>query len=114
MSFYPHKEEVEMEWKSAALVIEEGVDLRDPKLSVMADGRLLLISGGCLYDGDRYLTRAPRVAFSMFPMKARPASIWPRSVFDRALSGWVSFPIRRPSGLRPNWGKSREKRTQSE
>ena len=30
----------------------------------MADGRLLLISGGCLYDGDRYLTRTPRVAFS--------------------------------------------------
>lgn len=51
-------------WKSAALVTEEGVDLRDPKLSVMADGRLLLISGGSLYDGDRYLTRAPRVAFS--------------------------------------------------
>ena len=51
-------------WNSAALLIEEGVDLRDPKLSVMADGRLLLVSGGSLYDGDRYLTRAPRVALS--------------------------------------------------
>ena len=51
-------------WISAALLTEEGVDLRDPKLSVMADGRLLLVSGGSLYDGDRYLTRAPRVALS--------------------------------------------------
>ena len=54
-------------WKSATLLTEEGVDLRDPKLSVMAGGRLLLISGGCLYDGDRYLTRAPGWPFPCFP-----------------------------------------------
>ena len=36
----------EQEWTSAALVEEKGVDLRDPKLSAMPDGRLLLIMGG--------------------------------------------------------------------
>ena len=44
---------------------EEGVDLRDPKLSETPDGRLLLLSGGSLCDNDwEYLTRSPRVSFS--------------------------------------------------
>ena len=51
-------------WESATLVSEEGVDLRDPKLSVMPDGRLMLTMGGSLYEGPEYRTRAPRVAFS--------------------------------------------------
>src|SRR5262245_18527537 len=29
-------------WESAALVAERGVDLRDPKLSVMPDGKLMI------------------------------------------------------------------------
>lgn len=52
------------DWRSAALVEEEGVDLRDPKLSVTPDGRLMLVMGGSLYDGDAYQTRAPRISFS--------------------------------------------------
>ena len=52
------------QWESAGLIVEEGTDLRDPKLSEMADGRLMLIAGGSVYEGDVYLTRAPRVAFS--------------------------------------------------
>ena len=52
-------------WDSAALLELDGVDLRDPKLSVMPDGKLMLIMGGSLYDAQgQYLTRAPRVAFS--------------------------------------------------
>ena len=47
-------------WSSAGHVTEEGVDLRDPKLSVMPDGRLLLLAGGSIIDDDgRYLTRSP-------------------------------------------------------
>jgi hypothetical protein len=38
-------------WESAALVAEKGVDLRDPKLSVTPDGRLMLLIGGSIYDG---------------------------------------------------------------
>lgn len=52
-------------WESAATVEEDGIDLRDPKLSVTPDGRLMLVMGGCIYDdGGEYLTRAPRVSFS--------------------------------------------------
>ncbi len=53
------------DWKSAALVEERGIDLRDPKLSLMPDGRLLLIMGGIENDQrGNYLTRSPRVSFS--------------------------------------------------
>ncbi|HAA77860.1 TPA: exo-alpha-sialidase, partial [Candidatus Latescibacteria bacterium] len=44
---------------------EDGIDLRDPKISLMPDGRLFLLMGGSLNAADgRYLTRSPRVAFS--------------------------------------------------
>jgi len=51
-------------WESAAEIEEQEVDLRDPKLSVMPDGRLMLVVGGSVYEGTEYRTRAPRVAFS--------------------------------------------------
>ena len=52
-------------WESAATVEEGGIDLRDPKLSVMPDGRLMLVMGGCIYDDEgEYLIRTPRVSFS--------------------------------------------------
>ena len=50
-------------WESAALITEMGVDLRDPKLSVTPDSRLMLVAGGSIFDGDVYQTRSPRVAF---------------------------------------------------
>ena len=51
-------------WRSAALLEERDIDLRDPKLSLMPDGRLMAIMGGIVNAGKEYLTRAPRVAFS--------------------------------------------------
>src|SRR5262245_27133713 len=51
-------------WTSAALVGETGIDLRDPKLSIMPDGRLMMVAGGSVYEGKRYLGRQPRVMFS--------------------------------------------------
>ncbi len=52
-------------WCSQALVCEAGIDLRDAKLSITPDGRLMLLMGGSVYDEDGvYLTRAPRVCFS--------------------------------------------------
>ena len=38
-------------WESVALVAERAVDLRDPKLSLAPDGRLMLLMGGSIYDG---------------------------------------------------------------
>ena len=52
-------------WESAAVVAEEGIDLRDPKVSVTPDDRLMLVAGGSVYrGGTRLLGRQPRVAFS--------------------------------------------------
>jgi len=52
-------------WKSAALLAETGIDLRDPKLSIMPDGRLMVVAGGSVYGGTKKLLGAqPRVAFS--------------------------------------------------
>jgi hypothetical protein len=52
-------------WESAALLAEDGIDLRDPKLSCAADSRLMIVAGGSVYQGTRQLKgRQPRVAFS--------------------------------------------------
>jgi hypothetical protein len=52
-------------WASAALVAEEGIDLRDPKLSITPDDRLMIVAGGSVYRGGKTLQgRQPRVSFS--------------------------------------------------
>jgi hypothetical protein len=51
-------------WESAALLSEEGIDLRDPKLSVTPSNRLMLVLGGSVYDGKTLKERQSRVAFS--------------------------------------------------
>lgn len=51
-------------WESAALIAEEGIDLRDPKLSITPDDRLMIVAGGSVYEGKKLLGRQPRVTFS--------------------------------------------------
>ncbi len=51
-------------WQSAAVLEEQEVDLRDPKLSVTPNGRLMLVMGGCIYGSGKFGTRSPRIAFS--------------------------------------------------
>lgn len=52
-------------WMPCALLEEEGIDLRDPKLSITPHGLLMLIVGGTLYDNKRtYLSLRSRVSFS--------------------------------------------------
>lgn len=51
-------------WMSAALIAEDGIDLRDPKLSITPDDRLMIVAGGSIYDGTTYHGRQPRVLFS--------------------------------------------------
>ena len=50
-------------WYSAARLSERGVDLRDPKLSITTDGRLMITMGGSYYQGKKLLKRIPKVAF---------------------------------------------------
>lgn len=53
------------EWKSAALVAEKDIDLRDPKFSVTPDDRLMIVCGGSVYLGTTKIKgRQPRVIFS--------------------------------------------------
>ena len=52
------------EWESVALLSREGYDLRDPKLSVTADGRLMVIQGGSVYVDKKLVKRIPQVSFS--------------------------------------------------
>jgi hypothetical protein len=51
-------------WKTVALLDESGVDLRDPKLSITPDGRLMVIMGGSFYRGEERLGMHGRVSFS--------------------------------------------------
>ena len=51
-------------WESAATITEAGIDLRDPKFSVMPDGRLMLNLGGSIYEGTVAKGRRSRVCFS--------------------------------------------------
>jgi hypothetical protein len=52
------------QWKSAALLEESGIDLRDPKLSVTPDNRLMLTIGGSIYKDKKLISRQPKVSFS--------------------------------------------------
>jgi len=52
------------QWHSAALLAEEGIDLRDPKLSVTPTGQLMILAGGSVYRDGKFMGRQPRVAFS--------------------------------------------------
>lgn len=50
-------------WSTLATVEKAGIDLRDPKLSVAPDGRLMLLVGGSSYEGKKLLGRTPMVAY---------------------------------------------------
>jgi hypothetical protein len=51
-------------WESVALVSEAGIDLRDPKLSITPDDRLMIVAGGSVYEGTTFKGMQPRVTFS--------------------------------------------------
>ena len=51
-------------WQSIALLEERGIDLRDPKLSVTPDGRLMINCGASTYHGSQRQAIDSRVAFS--------------------------------------------------
>jgi len=52
-----------MNWHSVALLQERHVDLRDPKLSVTADGQLMVNCGASYYHGTKRKRIESRVAF---------------------------------------------------
>lgn len=57
-------------WETAAVLTEPGIDLRDPKLSLDPDNRIVLTAGGSVYEGGspsahgRFVTMQTRAAIS--------------------------------------------------
>ena len=51
------------EWASTGLLTFKDIDLRDPKLSITPDNRLMVAMGGSNYDGNTLVDRAPYVSF---------------------------------------------------
>src|SRR5437879_5124436 len=47
-------------WDSVALIAEEGIDLRDPKLSLTPADQLMILAGGSVYKGKTLLGRQSR------------------------------------------------------
>lgn len=51
-------------WQSVALISKKGYDLRDPKLSVTPDNRLMVTVGGSIYRNKVLVGCEPQVIFS--------------------------------------------------
>jgi len=51
-------------WESVATLKKNGYDLRDPKLSITPDGRIMVIIGGSVYKGKDLISRLTHVSFS--------------------------------------------------
>lgn len=51
-------------WESVALFEKPEFDLRDPKLCITPDGRLMVMIGGSVYKGKTLEAQIPHVAFS--------------------------------------------------
>lgn len=51
-------------WGSVAHLIKDTIDLRDAKLSVTPDGRIMVLMGGSTYIDGRLTARLPQVSFS--------------------------------------------------
>lgn len=51
-------------WESVAFIGKEGIDLRDPKLSVMPDGRMMVTIGGSVYRDRKLEACIPHVMFT--------------------------------------------------
>lgn len=52
------------EWSDTALISFPNIDLRDPMLSLMPDGTLMINSGGTLWEGEKQIQRNSYVTFS--------------------------------------------------
>lgn len=95
-------------WESYALLEEKGIDLRDPKLSITPDGRLMLSVGGSVYRDKELLNRRPRVSFSadgknwtgFIPVLKDGEWLW-RVTWHKGVAWGTSY-----SNLTPDWNLS--------
>ena len=77
-------------WESFALIEKEGIDLRDQKISVMPDGRMLCLMGGSVYDvskkPSKLLGMYPHVAFMGNDMKFSSPQ---KAVLEKGGDNWI-------------------------
>ncbi len=100
-------------WESAALIAEDGIDLRDPKLSVTPDDRLMIVAGGSVYSGGtKLLARQPRVAFSKdgkewtAPQRVLGEGEWLwRVTWNQATAWGMSYKTSAPEGTAEDTGE---------
>lgn len=97
-------------WTSVALLNRLGVDLRDPMLSEMPDGRLMLLLGGSVYKDHKYHTGSPHVAFStdgttwgpIIEVNMPGEWIW-RVTWHEGVGYGASYSFTEPTDLRKPW-----------
>jgi hypothetical protein len=98
-------------WSSASLVIERGVDLRDPKLSVTPTGQLMLLAGGTIRNPEKvYQYMQSRVAFSEQGIEWSPFQpilephewLW-RATWHLGKAYGVSYAFSDPKNFRKEW-----------
>ncbi|MEO9894096.1 hypothetical protein [Aurantibacter sp.] len=51
-------------WKSVAHLFEQGIDFRDPQLSITPDNKIMLNIGGSVYTEGKLTSMSPKVSFS--------------------------------------------------
>ncbi|MBO9618273.1 MAG: hypothetical protein J7539_04485 [Niabella sp.] len=77
-------------WEDFATLHKEGIDLRDQKLSVMPDGRMLCLMGGSVYDTtkkpSKLLGMYPQVSFMGRDMKFTTPE---KAVVENAGNNWI-------------------------
>ncbi|MBO9595109.1 MAG: hypothetical protein J7599_19550 [Niabella sp.] len=77
-------------WEPFALIRKDGIDLRDQKISVMPDGRMLCLMGGSVYDTtkkpSRLLGMYPHVAFMGKNMEFTTPE---KAVLDNSGHNWI-------------------------
>jgi hypothetical protein len=98
------------QWDSAAILSEEGIDLRDPKLSLTPDGRLMMVLGGSVYEGKVLKERQPRVTFSKdgrtwtVPQRVLDKGDWLwRVTWHKGRAYGITYSIARKAGAPNEW-----------
>lgn len=99
-----------IQWTSTALIYLPGRDLRDPMLSLMPNGSLMLTMGGSVYSDGKFRSRNPCVAFSSDGSNWSPVDIldmpgewiW-RVTWHQGIGYGASYSFSDPEDINKPW-----------
>ncbi len=102
------------DWEVAGDLTQDGIDLRDPKLSVTPEGRLMVLMGGSNYNGRQLVDRMCRVSFwkaserrfsDSVPIEVDPAIRTPQDWLWRvSWQGDTGYGVVYQAGGESDWG----------